>query len=485
MVLATLLLVPTPGLETPAHRLLAVVAFTVILWICETIPLAITALLGPALAVALGVGPAKEIFAPFAHPLIFLFVGAFILARALSVHGFDRRAALWLLSRGFVAGSPQRAMTAVAVTAFSFSMWINNTATTAMMMPIVLGLCASIREACPDDPKVLETHGRYAEGMLICTAYAASLGGICTPVGTAPNLIAIAALDRFAGVTIDFFQWMSFGVPIGSAALIALLVFARFYWRPAVSEVTELDTRVRREFAELGPMSPKERRSVAIFGLAVVGWLVPSLIRLGWGPKSELALWAKSSLPEGVVAITAAALLFVVGRGAPSNGASPQPLMTWSEAQRIDWGTVYLLGGGLALGSATVSTGLAEAVGNAVGAALGGAPPQWLLIVVVSILVIYLTELVSNTATTNMMLPIAIPLALAAGHHALPVALAVALAASFAFMLPVSTPPNAIVYGSGLVELKSMLRAGIWMNLLALALLIFMGIWVLPAIRFQ
>src|SRR5690606_22863286 len=187
-------LVPMPGLSPEAHRLTAIVGMTVVLWISEAIPLAVSALLAPALAVLFDVAPAKQAFAPFAHPLIFLFLGGFMLAQALAVQGFDRRAALWLLSRELLRGSPTRAMIAVATTAFAFSMWINNTATTAMMIPIAVGLCTSIRKLCPDDPEIRDRQRRYEEGMLITLAYAASLGGICTPIGTAPNMIAIGHL---------------------------------------------------------------------------------------------------------------------------------------------------------------------------------------------------------------------------------------------------------------------------------------------------
>ena len=187
LALLGLLLLPMPGLSPAAHRVTAIAGMTVVLWISEAIPLAVSALLAPALAVMLDVAPAKQVFAPFAHPLIFLFIGGFMLAEALSVHGFDRRAALWLLSRKIVRGSPSRSMVAIALTAFGFSMWINNTATTAMMIPIAVGLCTSIRRLCPADPELLARQRRFEEGMLISLACAASIGGLCTPIGTAPT----------------------------------------------------------------------------------------------------------------------------------------------------------------------------------------------------------------------------------------------------------------------------------------------------------
>lgn len=489
LVLLLLLLTPMPGLSPEAHRLTAIAAMTVVLWISEAIPLAITALLAPALAVLFDVAPAKLAFAPFAHPLIFLFIGGFMLAEALAAQGFDRRAALWLLSRRFVAGSPSRALVGVAATAFLFSMWINNTATTAMMIPIAIGLCASIRRLCPDDPEVLGRHRRYEEGMLICLAYAASLGGVCTPIGTAPNMIAIGALERFSGVRIDFLQWMSFGLPVGCMALIGLIALVRWRWPPALDHVEGLTDSVRAQLDELGPITAGERRAVGVFAIAVVGWLTPSLFRLGLGEEATATLWARRALPEGVVALVAATLLFIIPAGdrpavEPQDQSedSSRALMSWSRATRIDWGTVFLLGGGLALGALTVETGLAQALGARVAGWLGGDASMLLLLVVLTGVVIYMTELVSNTATTNMMLPVVIPLAAESGHNPVFVTLTVTLAASFAFMLPVSTPPNAIAYGSGLVRLPTMVRFGAWLDLLGLLFLVLVGRWLLPAL---
>jgi sodium-dependent dicarboxylate transporter 2/3/5 len=506
LVLLGLLLTPMPGLSPEAHRLSAIGGMTVILWITEAIPLAVAALLAPALCVLLDVAPASDAFAAFAHPLIFLFLGGFMLAEALSVQGFDRRAALWLLSRELLNGSPTRAMIAVAATAFGFSMWISNTATTAMMVPITVGLCASIRRLCPDDAETSARQRRFEEGMMITLAYAASIGGICTPIGTAPNMIALGHLEEFVGVRIDFLQWISFALPIGLIALAIMLVLARLHWPPALEKVEGLTASVRRELDALGPITPGERRAVAVFGLAIAGWLTPSVLRLTLGQDAPSSIWAERALQESVVALLATSLLFVLPSGdaaarkrdssrTPDEGievAEPdrgegghwKPLLNWKRATSIDWGTLFLLGGGLALGELTVETGLAQALGDRVGAWLGSETPPLVLFFVLIGLSLYLTELVSNTAITNMMLPIVLPLAVQAGLDPVPVTLAVTLAASFAFMLPVSTPPNAIVYGSGLVRIPTMVRFGARLDLASLLLLVAVGAWLLPAIRF-
>jgi sodium-dependent dicarboxylate transporter 2/3/5 len=484
LVLLGLLILPMPGLSTPAHRLAAIAAMTVVLWISEAIPLAVTALLAPALAVLLGVAPAAQVFGPFAHPLIFMFIGGFMLAEALAVHGVDRRAALWLLTRNFVRGSPTRALVVVAWTTFGFSMWINNTATAAMMCPVAIGLCDGIRQLCPADPSAQAKQRRFEEGMLLAVAYSASIGGVCTPIGTAPNMIAIAELDRVTGLHFDFMRWMVFALPIGIAAQVGMLVLAVRRWPPAIEQAPGLTDSVRRDLAALGPIRPAEYRTMAVFGLAIVGWLSPSVLRLGLGEDARMTGWAERSLSESIVALLAASLLFIIPAGDRAPQGNRRSLLSWERATRIDWGTVFLLGSGLALGDLAIDTGLADAIGNTLENLLGAGASPLLMLFAITMVTIYMTELVSNMATINMLLPVVIPLAMRTGGDPVPVVITASIAASFAFMLPVSTPPNAIVYGTGRVRLPTMVRFGAWLNLVCLALLVAAGVWLLPAIRF-
>ncbi len=443
------------------------------------------ALLAQSPAVLLGVADAKLAFAPVALPVIFMFIGAFMLAQALTVHGFDRRAALWLLSRPILRGSPARALLMVAATAFSFSMWINNTATVAMMCPIAVGLCASIRALCPKDAESTAKQRAFEEGMLITLACAASLGGVCTPVGTAPNMIAIAQIEEAVAVHFDFLRWMAVAVPVALPALFALLLLARRRWPPALEHVPGLSESVSRELDELGLATSAERRSVFCFAVAIFGWLTPSLLRIALSEEAAATSWARRAMPEGVVAVLAGTLLFILPSGAKkqdSQFAGSARVLEWRQAADIDWGTVLLLGGGLALGNLAVHTGLADALGASVSAYLGDEPSSFALIAVVTVLVVYMTELVSNTATVNMLLPVIIPVAVGSGADPVPVVLTASFAASFAFMLPVSTPPNAVVYGTGLIQLPTMLRFGARLNLVGIALLVAAGCLVIPAL---
>jgi sodium-dependent dicarboxylate transporter 2/3/5 len=463
------------GLEPAAQRMAAIVAWTVALWVSEAIPLAATGLLAPALAVLLGVAPASEAFAPIASPLIFLFLGGFMIARALATHGVDRRAALWLLTRPVIGGSPARVVVAIAVASFVGSMWLSNTATTAMLLPVGLGLCAALRALVPAERQAAMR--RYAAGMALAIAYASSLGGMATPIGTAPNVITLDLLERQAGIRLDFFEWMSFALPVGALSLVALLVWLRLRYPPPVARVSGLAAAAAAQREALGALSAAERRVIGVFGVAVAGWLAPSILKLSLGSGHPASAWAASGLDEGVVAIAAASLLFILPRGVVKGPA----LLPWREAAAIDWGTLYLLGGGLALGKLMFDTGLASAIAAgalALAGPLAGSP--FGLLVVSTLLMTTITEITSNTAATSMMIPVLLAISVRLGIDPLPMALCVTLAASNAFMMPVSTPPNAIVYGGGYVRLGEMLRTGAVMDVVGFIILIAAGALLLP-----
>lgn len=466
------------NLERDAQWMAAICASAIVLWITEAIPLAVTAMAAPAVAVLCGVAPVGKALAPFAHPLIFLFMGGFLLARAISVHQIDVRLALWLVSRSLIAGSPQRAFIAICLIAFVLSMWVSNTATAAMMLPIVTGILAAIDRALPDGPGARERLPAFREISYIALAYACSLGGLCTPIGTAPNLLGIDALARSQGQTIDFLQWMQFGFPAGFASLILCIFLGLRIAPPPKARVQGFEANMRAQLEQLGPMSPAARRVIAVFLLAVCGWLAPSFIRLSLGAENPLYQSLKTSLAEGNVALLCALILFALPQGAGER----KPLLEISDLQKIDWSTLYLLGGGIALGRLAFSSGLAEVIGQkTVQTWTAHADnPQLVLLLVSCALVLVLTEFTSNVATTNMMLPVLLSICESGAMRSAPVVIGVSMAASFAFVLPVSTPPNAIVYGSGEVRLSSMFRYGVWMDLGGYLILLTICILLLP-----
>ncbi len=479
---AAMIAAPMPALTSlswPAHALAAITAMTVILWITEAIPLAAAAMLAPSLAVVLGVSTAQEALAPLSSPLIYLFMGGFMLALGLSEQGLDRRAALWLLGRRWISGSPARASVGVGVATYLASMWISNTATTAMMIPVALGLCRTIRGAADeaDQPRF----DRHAEGMLLTLAYAASLGGVATPVGTAPNVIALGILEREMHLRIDFFQWMSFALPTSAITLVFILIYARWRFPPPVARLERLTETVAAERARLGPLSSGERRAAAVFLLAITGWLTPAILKLSLGPGHPWTEWSNEGLDEGIVALLCGVLLCLL----PSGKGDGQPVLAWERAMKLDWSTLLLLGGGLSLGKMMFETGLAEAIAGGALAAVGPLAQSPLgLLMFSSGLVLALTEITSNVATTSMMVPVLLAIALAGGNDPLPTTLCVTMAASYAFMLPVSTPPNAIAYGTGMIKIGSMIRFGVVLDLVGFLIIAAVGALLIPLLRF-
>jgi sodium-dependent dicarboxylate transporter 2/3/5 len=451
---ALLLAFPPPSLGTEAGRLLAIVAGVLVWWITEAVPLPVTAVLGPALTVVLGVIPVREAFAPFGDPIIFLFLGSFLLARAMSAHGLDRRLARAVLAIPAASSSPRRVVWTFAALAAGLSMWVSNSATTAMLFPIALGVLGTMDgERGRSSP--------LARTLLLACAFGASVGGIGTPVGSPPNLVAIGQLSSLAGIHVGFVPWLLVAFPvmvamIGAAALI-LGVAVR---SPGATGVARPAGPVAA--APAGAMTAGERSVTAAFLFTVALWVAPGILSLVLGSGHPASTAIGRALPEGAVAVLGAALLFVL----PGGGSERRGALTWSEATEIDWGTLLLFGGGLSLGGAMFRTGLSEALGKGLVTSTGVSTTLGLTIVF-SVFAVFFTEVTSNTAAATMLVPLAIASAQAAGASPLEPALGCALGCSMAFMLPVATPPNAIVYGSGLVPIGTMARTGIWMNVAA------------------
>lgn len=485
-----------PGLTAEGRLLASILALVGVLWISEVIPLPVTALLGAALCVIFGVAPARTVLQPIADPIVFVFIGSFILARAMTVHGLDRRIALGLLSVRWIGSHPATMLGGLGLVTALLSMFVSNTATTAMMLPIGLGVLGAMHEVRvrnglaegPMNPRAWP----FAAGVMLMIAYSASIGGIGTPVGSPPNLIGIGLIRRATGYDISFFQWMALCVPM--FLVMGAVLFGVIWWlhppgnakpkarAPASAGApgASMLDYIRTEKARLGPWTRGQANTLIAFATAVTLWVLPGFLAMPiWGTGALghdvawLAKWFAVHMPEAIVALVAAILLFVL----PVNVAQGKQTLTWSQAAGIDWGTVLLFGGGLALGTLMFQTGVARAMGDGVTGWLGPAD-VWTLTLVVIVLTNLLTEATSNTAAANMLVPVAIALAQTAGVSPLPPALGACLAASFGFMLPVSTPPNAVVYGSGLVSIPSMIRAGALINI-AGVVVIFVGLRVL------
>jgi len=472
-------------LASSMRTVFALLILMVVWWITEAIPLPATALL-PALILPIFqvVGVSGEVTHQFtfrntllnyANPVIFLFLGGFLLAATMQKWGLDRRITLWLLTRGSLANSSRTVLLGVmGVTAF-LSMWISNTACTALMLPLGLGILR-LMDLKPGK-------SRFGTALMLGIAWAASIGGVGTIIGTPPNGIAIGILNATvpgSAARLTFFDWMKFGVPY-------VLVMVPLAWailmtvnRPEVSSIPGGKQRLLEEQAKLGPLGSGEKISVAVFSLAVLLWVSnpfwPALL--------------PSSLASGLVWVdeyTIGLLVGVLCLLLPVDVRGGKFLLEWKDTTFVDWGTLILFGGGIALSDAMFKTGLASWIATAFVEVLGS-PSTLVLMMAIILFVDFLTEVASNTAVTGTVVPIVVSIALRTGNDPVTLAVAAAVAASMAFMLPVATPPNAIVYGTGYVRVGEMLKNGFILEILGwvatVTILTVFGGWLFGILRF-
>lgn len=453
-----------------AHRLAAVMAAVVVLWVTEAIPMPLTALLGATACVVLQVAPAKNVFAPFADQLMFLFIGSFMLARAIELHGLDRRLALSVLTLRAVGGSPSRVLFAFGVTTAFISAWISNTATTAMMFAIGLSILKVLGGSKGPDSEPMrdgqcQIDPRYATGLMLMTSFAASIGGLATPIGTPPNVIGLKFIRELltadgAPIEVTFFEWCLIGVPIVVVLYLFMFAYLNWFCPAGVTELAGGRADLERQRRQLGPWTRGQISTLIAFVVMVVLWVAPGVIALGWGESSAAYKWCKASLPEAVPALLGAGLLFLLP------GERGRSALKWSEAMQIDWGVVLLYGGGFAFGmlAQKEETGLADVIGHNMITMLPTAGSLGFLIAA-TLVATLVSEATSNTASANIVVPVVITMAQAAHIDPLEPALAATFGCSLGFMLPVSTPCNAIVYGSGLVPLGRMIRYGVLLDI--------------------
>lgn len=474
---------PIGALSVEAHRLLAIVSLVAVWWITEPVPSPVTSLLGPTLCVLLGVAPVDKAFANFANPMMFLFMGGFLLAKGMMVNGLDKRIAYGITSMKWVGDSPRRIFLAIGLACMLCSGWISNTATAAMMFPVSLGLLEAIRAMMAANGKTIDLHDcKYATGLMLMTAYACSIGGVMTPIGTPPNIIMIGFLGELApdAPAISFFQWMAWGV-VAMAAYFAVAYVVLWRMFPAdVDHIEGAQAFIRRKADELGPWTRAQKNTLFAFATAVVLWVAPSVLSLVHGPHSDIMKAYDSHCPEAIAAMIGGLLLFFL----PVDLKKGKMTLTWKEGvSGIDWGTMLLFGGGLAMGGMMYTTGLSDWVGNGLKAVLGGNPPELLFTGLFCVSALILSEFTSHTAATNLLGSIAIGTALSLGFSPIPVAVGVALSSSLGFMMPVSTPPNAIVYASGLVPITKMFKSGIIVDIVGVLLItIPLVLWLVKAV---
>jgi len=434
-------LAPIPGLAPKAHQVLVILVVAGGLWMSEALPVAVTALLIPILGITLAVTDARGAFAGFGDPIVFLFFGTFLLTDAAAQHGLTDRLARRVLGSETVRRKPARLLWAIALLGCGISAWMNNTATTALLLPLAL---------------TAERYGsrRLLVGILLMTAYAPSLGGLATPVGTAPNLIGLRLLEQVTGQRPSFTQWCVTFAPL---AILSTVLTALWLGRGS-GEAKATDANAPREAPR--PWSRAERTLMPLFGVVILLWILPGVLA---GTPLQGAPWLKAwqaRLPEPVVPVLGALALFLLSSGA-RGGAR---ILEIQALKRVDWSTLLLFGGGLSLGSMMFDSGLARALGEGIFRAmpLGG---TYGIVLAATLMAVIVSEMTSNTASASLVVPVVLALAQAAGVDPVKPALAATIACSFGFMLPVSTPPNALVFATGKLRIREMVACGALLDL--------------------
>ena len=460
-----MMIAPAPGgLAESGWMAAAVGIWMAIWWSTEAIPVSATALLPLVLFDPLEILPLRDAAASYANPTIYLFLGGFMLAIALQACGLHRRIAFFILS--YVATGARSIILGFMLVSAVLSMWMTNTSTTMMLLPIALSIISTLKE----DPDAFteKEKANFQLSLLLGIAYAATIGGMATLVGTPPNAFLAGFMNETYGLEIDFAKWMLVGVPLAIVLLpVAWFSLTRWIYPVAFETPPAAQQRLKEQRRALGNITPHEIRVGVIFSLVALAWMTSPLI--------EKAL-AFDGLSDAGIAMTAAVLLFVIPPKKPDRTA----LVTWDEMKDIPWGILLLFGGGLSLAAAVSESGLARWLGESL--VYLNAYGLIALILCGTAMVIFLTELTSNLATAATFLPVVAVIALEVGGSPMSLAVPVTLAASCAFMLPVATPPNAIVFSSGYISIPQMARAGFILNILCVILVTVLSVFYAPLI---
>ena len=458
-----ILAIPVPdGLKPEAWKAIAMAAWMLSWFITEAMPLPVTALLPMVIQPLLGLAKVKDAMAPYSDPIIYLFMGGFTIALAMERWNLHRRIALNILR--LTGSTANGIILGFFLSTALISMWISNTATTIMMMPMALAVIDLVNSR-DEDGKPAPGMRNFAIAMMLGVSYASSIGGVGTLIGTPPNVVFAAQMKELFKVQIPFGQWMAVGVPY---ALLLLLggywIIVRWVYPNGLGHIDGAQERLSAELAKLGPMSPGENRTLLVFCAAAAGWIfklpiekaIPGLV-----------------IEESVVGICAALLLFAI----PIDWKNYTFALEWKNTEKLPWGILLLFGGGLSLASALSSTGIIDLIGQQF---KGGDGSSWLFMFLLVAVTVFLTELLSNVALVVVFIPVIGAVAQAMNIDPVVMCIPVTLAASSGFMLPMSTPPNAIVFSSGYLTVPQMMRAGVWLNLLSIILMTVFGKLVVP-----
>ena len=451
VMLLTCLIDPPAGMSVAAMRTAGLAFWMASWWVSEVVPIPATALLPLVFSPLADIAAIKSVAAPYAHPLIFLFLGGFLISIAMERWGLHKRIALRTML--YAGSKPSLQILAMMLVTAFLSMWMSNTATAVMMLPIAMSITHLVQKSNP------ENNG-YGKALLLSIAYGASIGGIATLIGTPPNALMAAYLSDSYQIEIGFAQWMMVGVPLSLAMLIICWVWlTKFAYKvdKQAKSAAKVDTKslFGSQLKELGMMQRAEKGVLWGFLFAAICWIFRPLLADLTGLK----------ISDTGIAIAAALLLFVL----PANKGSDERILDWQSAAGVPWGVLLLFGGGLTLAAQIKSSGLAEYIAHMIEGA--SAIPLVLSVLAIATLITFLTEITSNTATAAGFLPLLGPVAESVTGTPLVWVIPAAIACSCAFMMPVATPPNAIVFGSGQIQIRDMIKAGFVLNLIAIVLI--------------
>ncbi|ADT70472.1 MAG: sodium-dependent dicarboxylate transporter 2/3/5 [Pseudoalteromonas tetraodonis] len=451
VMLLTCLVEPPVGMSAAAFKTAGLAFWMASWWVSEVVPIPATALLPLVISPIVDIAAIKSVAAPYAHPLIFLFLGGFLISIAMERWGLHKRIALKTML--YAGKKPSLQILAMMLVTAFLSMWMSNTATAVMMLPIALSITHLVKSSDPSNEG-------FGKALLLSIAYGASIGGIATLIGTPPNALMAAYLSDSYQIEIGFAEWMIVGVPLAlGMLLISWIWLTKFTYKvdANVQANKRIDTKAvfSSQLKDLGLMQRAEKGVLFVFVLAAICWIFRPLLGDVTGLK----------ISDTGIAIAAALLLFVL----PANKGSDARILDWESAAKVPWGVLLLFGGGLTLASQIKSSGLADYIANMIEGA--STIPLVMSILVVVALITFLTEITSNTATAAGFLPLLGPVAESVTGSPLVWVIPAAIACSCAFMMPVATPPNAIVFGSGEIKMKDMIRAGFVLNIVAIVLI--------------
>ena len=440
-------------------RLMGIILWMAIWWISEVVPIAVTALLPIILFPSCDIMSIQDTGANYGHKYIFLFIGGFILANAIQKWNLHQRIALNIILR--LGSSTDKIILGFMIATGFLSMWISNTATTVMMLPIALSVISQIN----DHPDTKENeHQLFGKALMLSVAYSASAGGIATLIGTPPNLIFAGFIEDNLQTEVSFFQWLKIGLPISiSLIIITWIYLTKFAFKLNKTGFPGGKQEVQKLLDKMGPMKNEEKKVLLIFLITIFCWISRKYIITPFIPNFD----------DSMIAITSAIVLFII----PSKNHN-EPLLQWKEAVKIPWGILILFGGGLSIANGFQITEMDVWIGTQLSSI---SITQAVVVVLMVITAVnFITEISSNMATTAMLLPVMIPLAQLVGIHPYLLLVGTTLAASCAFMLPVATPPNAVVFGSKLLSISDMVKTGILINIISIILILIMVYFGLP-----